>query len=56
MDIYFKDGKKDFLLDDIVLLYSMVYIPFVFYLKRKDWKWRKVRISKGALSGQLFYP
>lgn len=56
MDIYLKDGKKDFLLDDIVLLYSMVYIPFVFYLKRKDWKWRKVRISEGALSGQLFYP
>lgn len=34
----------------------ILYIPFVFYLKRKDWKWRKVRISKGALSGQLFYP
>lgn len=28
----------------------------MFYLKRKDWKWRKVRISEGALSGQLFYP
>lgn len=25
-----------------------------FYLK--DWKWRKVRISEGALSGQLFHP
>lgn len=34
----------------------ILYIPFVFYLKRKDWKWRKVRISEGALSGQLFYP
>lgn len=26
----------------------------LFYLK--DWKWRKVRISEGALSGQLFHP
>lgn len=36
MDIYLKNGKKDFLLDDIVLLYSIYSVRVLFKTERLE--------------------